>query len=482
MRPKLIQSFIVVVLFWLGVTTLWWSLQSPDVNLKALLALKELIPALPITVPEEAAILGSLAVQRDVLLWWSLPVLIGTFLSGCLGYGLMWLKARGTATERTHREAGHGEYRGARLTVGELPVPLTFPRHEITLAADGSDDSLAKLTGKELRLLGDILGTLSAHPQAYAGHGISDSLLDHALKLATKALESPRNAGLAALVAAGHEMGKITAFEQGKDGSWAEAKNQDNEAARILRTLESWFALPELERNAVMLAVKYHSNPRYLPEVDSDPQILRLAKDLLFKTEDNRVAVVKEAKEETLEAARLDPSKPLSEQVFDAFLQALPSLPFQSRGLPKGVAAVAWKVGSRAYLLEIKLRDTVMSRLPADLRGALQPNPKERTRLQPFTLELLKALHQKGWLVTQIADMKLLPKEAVWNVRAGKLDFRGVLAVDVPPEFMSQLPNDDSMYEIAVTGPLFTSTATSMGVTKDDLLGSVLRPPAAPRA
>lgn len=480
MRPKLLQSFIVVLLFWLGGTTFWWSIQNPEVNLRALHALKELLPMLPITVPQHAGILGSLAVQRDVLLWWSAPVLIGTALSACLGYGLMWLKARGTAQKRSEREAGHGEYRGAHLTVGEMPVPLTFPRDEITLAAE-DDDSLSRMTGKELRLLGDILGTLSAHPTAYAGDGITGTLLDHTLKLATKALEAPRNAGLATLVAAAHELGKITAFKEQKDGTWKEVKSQDNEASKILRTLESWFALPELERNAVMLAVKFHNSPRFLPEVDSDPQILRLAKELLFKAEDNRVSTVKEAKEETLEAARKDPSRPLSEQVFEAFLLALPSLPFQSRGLPKGVAAVAWKVGTRAYLLEIKLRDTVMAKLPADIRGALQPNPKERTRLQPFTIELLKALHGKGWLVTQIGDTKLTPKDAVWNVRAGKLDFRGVLAIDVPAEFMSQLPNDDSMYEVTVTGPLFTSAAAPVGVTKEDLLGSVLRPPATPR-
>lgn len=480
MRPKLLQSFVVVLIFWLGVTTLWWSVQRPEVNLQALMALKDLLPFLPITVPQEAGILGSLAVQRDVLLYWSLPVLGGAFLSGAVGYGLMWLKARGINQERTNREEGHGKYRGAHLTVGELPVPLTFPRDEIELAAE-DDDSLSRLTGKELKLLSDILGTASAHPNAYAGDGVSGTLLDHTLKVATKALEAPRNPGLTTLVAAAHELGKITAYKQGKDGAWTLAKSQDNEAAKILRTLESWFALPEMERNAVMLAVKFHSSPRYLPEVDSDPQALRLAKELLFKTEDNRVAVVEEAKAEVLQAARNDTTRPLSEQVFEAFLQALPSLPFQSRGLPKGVAAVAWKVGSRAYLLEIKLRDTVMAKLPADIRGALQPDPKARQRLQPFTVELLKALHEKGWLVTNINDTKLNPKEAVWNVRAGKLDFRGVLAVEVPAEFMTQLPAEDSMYEVAVTGPLFTSSAAPAGMTKDDLMGSVLRPASTPR-
>lgn len=481
MRPKLLQSFIVVVLFWFLVTTLWWSMQRPEINLQALFALKELLPFLPINPPKEATIMGSLLVQRDVLLYWSLPVLGGSLLTGAAGYGLMWLKARATAKERHDRETGHGLWRGAHLTVGELPVPLVFPRDDVTLSAE-DDEALGRMTQRELKLLSDIIGTISAHPHAYAGDGISDSLLDHTLTLATNALESTRNPGLATLVAAAHELGKITAYTKSGD-SWTLSKDQDNEAAKILRTLESWYEMPEMERNAVMLAVKYRGRPRQLPEVDSDTQAARLAKELLFKSEDTRAATVAQAKEETLEAARSDIDRPLSEQVFEAFVKALPSLPFQNRGLPKGVAAVAWKVGGRAYLLEIKLRDTVMAKLPADIRGALQPNPKERARLQPFTVELLKALHDKGWLVTHINDTKLKPSEAVWNVRAGKLDFRGVLAVDVPPEYLPQLPADDSMYEVVVTGPLFTSAAAPAGFNKDDLLGSVLRPASsAPRA
>lgn len=477
MRPKLLQSFIVVFFFWFLVTTLWWSIQRPEVNLNALIALKGLMPFLPIEVPQEAGILGSLTVQRDVFLYWSLPMGIGAVLSALVGYGLMWLKARGTAEERDMREKGHGEYRGTTLTVGELPVPLTFPRDEIELSAD-DDEALSRLTAKELKLLGDILGTASAHPAAYAGDGVTSSLLDHTVKVASRALEAQRNPGLAALVAASYELGKITAYKKNKQDNWALSKPQDKEAAKVLRTLESWWALPEMERNAVMLAVKFHDSPREMPEVESDTQALRLAKELLFKTEDVRVATVQEAKEEVLEAARSDPSRPLSEQVFDAFLQALPSLSFQSRGLPKGVAAVAWKVGRRAYLLEIKLRDTVMAKLPADIRGALQPDPKVRQRLQPFTQELLKALQERGWLVTNINDVKLKPSEAVWNVKAGKLEFRGVIAIEVPEEFMPQLPADDSMYEVTVTGPLFTSSANTAatGLTKEDLMGSVLRP------
>jgi hypothetical protein len=480
MRPKLLQSFIIVVLFWLIASTIWWSFQRPAVNLEALTQLKRLLPFLPFEVPKEAGILASLGVQWKVLMYWSAPVGLLTLMSGAVGYGLLWLKAQRTSDARDGRETGHGEFRGLTVTLGDLPTPKALPRDNIELSA-ADDESLARLTSRELKLLGDIFGTISAHPDAYSGEGVLSSLLDHTLNIASKALASPRNAGLAAIVAAANEMGKITAFRKDKEGQWVPAKKQDKEAARILGMLDSWFALPTQERLAVMMAVKFHSTPRLLPEIDSDPAIYKLARDLLSTAEVTTSAIVVQEKQKTLDSARALTGQELPDVIFDALLSALPALSFQSRGLPKGVAAVAWKVGSRVYLLEIKLRETVLNKLPADVRGALMPNPKERSRLQPFTVELLKALDARGWLVKEIQDVKLDTKDAVWNIKAGKLDFKGVIVVEVPDEFKTQLPNDDSMYEVSVTGPLFSQNAGGMQVSKQDLMGSVLKPPSAER-
>lgn len=481
MRPKLFQSFVIVVLFWLIASTVWWSLQKPAVNLDALLQLKRLMPFLPFEVPQDAGIMASLGVQWKVLMYWSAPVGLLTVMSGAVGYGVLWLKAHRTSEARDNREVGHGEFRGVTVTLGDLPVPKALPRDNIELSA-ADDESLARLTSRELKLLGDIFGTISAHPDSYAGDGVQSSLLDHTLNIASKALASPRNAGLAAIVAAAHEMGKITAYKKDKDGEWVAAKKQDKEAARILGMLDSWFAMPTQERLAMMMAVKFHSTPRMLPEIDSDPVIYKLARELLSTAEVTKSAVVVQEKQKTLDSTMELTGQALPDVIFDALLRALPALSFQSRGLPKGVAAVAWKVGSRVYLLEIKLRETVLNKLPAEVRGALMPNPKERSRLQPFTVELLKALDARGWLVKEINDVKMETKDAVWNIKAGKLDFKGVIVVEVPDEFKAQLPADDSMYDVSVTGPLFSQNSGGMQVSKQDLMGSVLKPPSGDRA
>lgn len=474
MRPTLLKSFIVVILFWFFATTMWWSLQNPEVNLKALMALKQMMPFLPITVPAEASILNSIVVQTKVIGYWTIPMLTGTVISGLIGYGAMWFKARGSHHERLDREKGKGEYRGVTLTVGDLPMPQALPKEDIDLGADNSEE-LSRLTEKELKLLTDVIGTLVAHPNAYPGEGITTDLVEHAISLVETALQNPRYPGLSAIVAAAHELGKITAYTK-KDGEWVSTKNHDKEAARILGYMNSWYDMPYQEKNAIMMAVKYKSNPRYLPEIDSDPKIYRLAKELLTVHDDTQQTVVVEQKQKTLEKNAGE----LPDVIFESFLKAIPQLSFQNRGLPKGVAAVAWKVKNRVYMIEIKLRETVMAKLPADVRGALTPSGKDRSaKLQPFTVELLKSLESRGWLVKKIGEQSVEAKEALWNIKAGKLDFKGIIVVDIPEEFIDQLPRDDSMYEITVTGPLFNNGGGgASAISREDLLSSVLKPSA----
>lgn len=472
MRPKLLKSFIAVTVFWFIATTLWWSFQKPEVNYAAIARLKELLPFLPFEVPAEVSILGSLKVQYNVIAYWTLPVLIAAALSGLSGYGLVWLKAKGKFQKRKEREAGAGNFRGVTLTVGELPVPKSLPKDDIDL---GGGEELGDMTAQEKKLLEDILGTISAHPNAYAGEGITVPLLDHALNITSAALTRPKNPALCAIVAAAHELGKLTAYTR-KGDEWVSVKNHDRESAKILGFLDSWFALPTKERNAVMMAVKFHSKPKSMPQIDSDPAAQRLALDLLYAHGSTQKEVVEQEKQRTLE--KVTESTPLPDVVLTAFLKGLPQLSFQNRDLPKGVAAVAWKVGLRVYLLEIKLRDTVMPKLPEDVRGALTASGREKSRLQPFTQELLNALDAKGWLVKSINGINLNAKDAIWNIKAGKLEFKGVIIIDIPEEYKDQLPRDDSMYPISVTGALFT-VASGPSVSKNDLLGSVLRAPSA---
>lgn len=485
MRPKLLKSFIVVLTFWFLLTTLWWTLASPEQNHQALEAMQKLMPFINFNVPAEASILSSWRTQLTVLAYWTAPIILATVLMGGAGLAGVWAFAMRQRDERVAREAGSGAYRGVTVTRGYMPEPLQLPMDRIELGSD-EGSGLNKLSKEERSVLEEILGTISAAPSAYAGEGVSVDLLTHTLNLASRALKHPRQPGLASLAAAGHELAKITSYTN-VDGNWVVSKKFDREAGRLLNSMPSWWTLPELGRNAVLMAVKFHSNAKVIPDLNNDPQIYRLAREILEATDIAQAAALTEEKKKTLEKVEL------SDIIFDTFLEALPQLSFQTRGLPKGVKAVAWKIKNRVFMLDNILRELLMAKLPAEVRGALAPNPKAKTRLQPFTLELLKALEQRGWLIRTHESTTLDVKEALWNVQAGTLTFKGAILIEVPPEYLSQLPKDDSPYDVAIVGTLFTPSSSSstsaaattaagmvagMPISKDDLLGSVLRGPA----
>ncbi len=473
MRPKLLKSFITVALFWFFATTLYWSFADPQKNWDSLANLSSLLhPFVQIDVPHHASVVGALGVQLTVIKYWTIPVLVLTLLSCALGYGAVWALSFRKYKERAQREEGHGNFRGVKITLGTLPVPTLLPKDELDLSSADSE-ALGRIPENQKKLLGDILGIASAHPDAFSGEGNGASLLEHMLNVASKALERQRHPGMSAIVAAGHELGKITSWKKSESGDWVQVKNQDREASKHLTNLDSWWALDKESRLALMLAVKYHSNPRSLPDVDGEHRIYRLARDLLDNASEAQVEAVVEEKQKTLEKHELP------DVLFDAFIKALPTLSFQSFGMPKNVPAVAWKVGNRVYMLEIKLRETVMARLSQEVRGALTGTGKDRSKLAPFTLQLLKSLESKGWLVREIGQMTLDTKEALWNIKAGKLEFKGVIVIDVPAEHLEMLPSQDSAYAVSVLGPLFQQPG-SVAISRSDLLGDVLRPKTAP--
>ena len=571
MKSNLLKSFLVVAIFWHLVTTVMWSMGDPKENLASLQRLDSVFPFLHLNPPQRIDVTGALDVQLLVLKYWTLPVLLLTLL--CVGAGslFLWKVALRRRDERAVREKRSEVYRTVESTVGEMPQRKPLPCDEsLELCADG-DDMLKNLTERELLVLSRLLGTIAAHPDAFATPAENTTLLDHALTIVGKALEFPKYPGLIAIVATALEMGKITAYTKDSEGNWKQTKDVEKEAAKYLVAMPAWTQLPTQDKNAVILAVSYYNSHSAMPNVKSDVVLTKMAKELLFGAAKASNRTIEEAKSQVIErtlqelassaaaaeavalpppaqpavqipvsmpkafepapavdraerterterakpaeataSRRTSPSTPvaqpapqvvapvaaapqsapaeefsyipqepvaenkplkISDYIFDEFLKSLPDLAFQNRGLPKAVSAVAWKKGNRVYLIEIKLRDTIMNKLAPAMRDALTPT-RERPRVQPFTKELLQGLHERKWLVTSIDGTTIDAAEALWNVNAGKLAFKGIIVVDIPEEYMQQLPADDSMYEIQVTGPWLTSAIRQQGaMSRQDLLG-----------
>ncbi|MBC8738478.1 hypothetical protein F6X40_17015 [Paraburkholderia sp. UCT31] len=449
MRSKLLRSFFFVAGFWWTVAALYWSVSQPAVNLQSLKALAALFPFVHFHVPEgDAGIFDALSMQKQVLTYWTIPILTGVAVFALIGNGVVWYGARKLADERERREKNStGKFRGLNITLGDLPHP---PRSKCEPVDLGSSDNevFASFTPAEIALLNDILGILSAHPDAFAGEGHAVSLVEMALSSVEKALSHKTRPSLAAIVAAASQLGYISAYRKDGGGNWIRTKQVERESALHLANLESWWNLPQEDRQAVSFAVRYQGVPDSLIDTGGGASELRLARSLMYK------AVAAAEKASTQELERVLTKQETSELAFDTFLGMLNQVGFQD-GLPKGVKAIGWKVGNRIFMLEIKLRETLMPKLPDDVRQALAA--KEKRGLHPFTVELMKGLHNRGWLVTKVDGVELKPRDALWNITAGKLLYKGVLVIDIPAEHKDKLPSKDSIYAITMAGPLFTN-------------------------
>lgn len=446
-----------VAFFWWTVTTLWWSLSDPELNRQALAAVAHTFWFLHLSVPDHISILDAFTVQREVLVYWTLPIAVAVGLFAGIGQGLVWMGARKKADERSSREQAGLEYRGINITLGALPRPRGLKRDVLELSTEDSD-KLETLTEKEKALLLEILGTLSANSQAYAGDGHAVTIVELAIAAVEQALSHKSRPGLAAIVAAANELGKITAYSKDGGGTWLLTKNLCRESATHLANLPGWWNLPTEDRMAVSFAVRYNDNPDTLIDTGGNRGVLNLAKSLLYK------AAAATEKASTEERERVLAKQELPDLALKVFLDNLNQIPFQD-GLPKGVPAFGWKLNGRVYLLEIKLRESLLAKLPEDVRGAL--SAKEKRGLHPFTIELLKAFNAKGWLVKEHNGVKVTAREALWNIQAGKLPYKGVIVLDIPPEFREMLPSKESIYKVEITGPLFSNAGGSAMSAKD---------------
>lgn len=466
MKNSLLRSFLMVLVFWWVVLALGWSLANPDSTLVVAQRLQALIPFINLGFPSEATIFNAWKFQFKILWWWTLPVLAVAFLSALLGSLIVGWKGWNMYKDRQFRERSGEKWRGVEITLGEMPCPGRLPMDEIELALD-HESPLDKLTPAQKAFIDEVLGTLSAHPNAYCGEGLGVSILDHTLKVLEKALENKNCKPLSLMIAAAQDIGKITAYVKDHTGEWERVKHVGSEGAKRLAHLPSWWELDPQERLVVAMAVKFAENPKDIPDFDGEDSIKRKVIKYLDSPKEAQEKAVQEEKAKVLE------SKDLPELVVDAFLSVLPSLAFQSPGLPKGVKAVGWKKGKRLFLLEIPVREKTMAKIDKDVAAALGGAYREKSKLAPFTAELLKGFDKRGWLFREHGMGKLGVQESMWKIQSGTHEFKGVIIIDIPDDILEVLPNQDTRYDIKIAGPHFEQL--NVAISQEDL-SSLLKP------
>ena len=410
--------------------------------------------------PANAASAATAAVVARVEAVW--PWLAGGMVMGTLIVLMVVLVGQ---IVRRYRAKARGEFRGMDLTITSMPTPDPVKFKPVKAQLAGS------VPRHHLPLIRQLLGYLQANPDAYCGDGHGTTLLEHHLGVMDQAFEYEGADPLLPLAAAAHDIGKTISHAK-QDGEWVRLSPHDKEGARLLPKFPAWWELPENERAILLLAVKYEHSPSKMPRTypGLTDKGLRRASTLLQQLREIDGLTTRTEKSKVLESLDVE------ELAIDAFLRVIPLVPYQVKGLAKGVKAAGFRVGDRLYLSEPMIREAALTKLGQGVAEALGGGYRAPGKTGQFTQILLKALHGRGWLVTEAEGVPdgsetsktwtLPADQALWRVRSGIIEFRGMIAVELPEEHHGLYPRETA-YEVTVIGPLRSSAGSRVVPTKD---------------
>ena len=526
MRTRLLGSFLFVVVFWWLVLSFWWFTAPPQEALQRLTGAAALLPWAQHLPSLKPTVFDFWQIQRDTVDLWTGPLTLVWIGAAVLGAALVWGVAYQLHRRREGRVAPSATYRGVGITIGVLPAPASAERAEVSLDAASKElrELLSRVAPLERAVLEDLLAMLAAGGLEQAGQTLER--VEGAL-----ALPEP---GLACIVEVACDLGDTPRVR-----------------ARIISSLGSWWNLAPVQRYGVLLAVKHRGEAlKLVPQMTGLPEASKLAREVLFALDGSEsgesawkkkgpfylieggAAPGREGVEAAPTSAAADPGsarelpptpaadaepagvpgaaavapespkKPTG--LLDIFCRELPNLPLHiGFGAPKSVP-MGWKRKGRLYLIEKTLAETLWHKLPAGLKEQFREAPAGPR--SPVTRALLEVLHLEGWLVTKNGLDELDAKDALWVVRSGKIDFKGVIVLSKLPEsLMDQLPTEDSKFEMTILRPLFfasknperehspgetldrkelaanldaelASASSAARMSLDDLLGGLLRP------
>lgn len=446
-RSKLTRSTVVLVLFWGTILTVAFMSMGPD-TLTSWLTLNGMAPSEAVTPINLFSVSVHVIYLRLLKTWF--------WLAGGLvfGVGIVWLLIILKIVKRNQRGKQHKErYRDIGVSISEL-VQYKNPEGEPINGLKFPKD----ISKSHQPLLRDILEYLNAHKDAFVGDGHDTTLLKHTLNVIAEAQDYPGADDLLILAAAAHDIGKVVSMK--RDGKeWKRNGLQDDQGARLLSKFDKWWALPDVDRAILIHAVRYEHNPKNLPYVIPGLNVeeVKRTKKLLGQLRTIDGIATSEEKERVLE--KIDVNK----AVESAFMRALAEMPFQVRGLARGVRAAGWRQGDKLFILEHRLRDLSGDKMDADQAAALDAHFRESGGTSRFSDVLFKVLEDKGWLVKTL-DVQETPdnelhEETVkasfplWRVKAGTMEFNGVVAIELP-EDMRHIYPQESQYTLIVAGKL----------------------------
>lgn len=489
MTSSMTTSLLRVTLFWYVLGVLILFVGSPDwaEDVYSGLLVYPWVPSI------ELLGLGTAAsVQVSLMIYWTFPVM-GIWL-GAMSLGFAASEGYRYIQEghRKIRLVPTGEFWGVTVptySLGSLPPPTTpmleGARVELPNAQGRFHDKEAAhvklegpmleaakaLTPAERQLSEELLQLLMAQPEHFAGHGHGVGLLEHTLNVVTEAAgRCTPEFRLPLIAALAHDIGKLVTFKPDGNGGWRRQGLHSRESARILATLPAFQQLPELHRDALLLAVKYDHAPNKMPMLrgERDPGLLAL-RVISALSQADRSATAAE-KDRNLEKIKPE------DLLWQDFINFLRDAPIVQRG-KKGAANQVNNPPDSPYLYiyEAPWRDAAIPRLPAEVAAVLDLTRRDAGKVAKYTRILVERLRKEGLLVEQHADQAVTEANPLWDIQSGTGEkavvLRGILVLKA--DALWKLLN----YRISVKSPFPVQILAPNG----DAGGRVNQAPAANR-
>lgn len=417
------------------------------------LAALQALPWVPVF--ETSGITSAAKVQWTLLVYWTGPM-IGLWLGAAL-LGLLTceLQFQHYAYKIRVSMRPTGNFWGVVVypqSIGNLPLATTPSLEGNTVSLTGAKgksitavhlqgkvkEAFKLLTVPETKFCEEVIQILVAKPDHFAGLGHGVGLLEHTFNVvsesATRCTPEFRLPLLAALC---HDIGKLITFRPDGNGGWARRGLHSRESARIIATLPSFQELPQLHRNALLLAIKYDHNPNKMPDIEGNKEASMLAMRVISAlAQSDRQATAGE-KERHLE--KLQPE----DLLWKDFVDFLREAPVVQLGKP-GVSNQLNNPSNSEYLYvyEAAWREAAIKRMPEEVAAALDLNRRDAGKLAKYTKVLAARLRKDGLLLesTKIRkpdgtfeEVSTSEANPLWDIQSGTGEkgqvIRGVLVL-----------------------------------------------------
>lgn len=450
MENKLLKSFIVLIIFYLFVSVVFWLVSLGDLDSIKAYFLSD----------GEISFWEGFSMAFSTFYSWTFPVLSGFFLLSLFSFGFYYF-VQHSKQKKKKRNLKGGNFNDIRTTLGPLPRPewIVKSNSEINLKFDKRVDIIFSSFDKVYQdLFKEVISVLDSYPDSFVGAGHMGTLLDHTIHVLMKAVDSGNHAindPLSFIAIASHDVGKVLVDNEiVADKFWCRNGHHDEFGGLIVSTLPSYLKLPFAEQRLLTIVLKYSHKPNRAPKIKDEIIFARYnALKSLVSVSDK--SATKTEKEELL----AEMSVP---EIFERiFWQAVQNCRYMSKTTAAGIQVDAFRFSkNRILLVENKFREKLLLEMTDVERAVFNEGRRAKKQLSKVTVELIKYLKIKGYVVSSYTkkdeednDVTYTSSSSLWNVKSGTLDLKGMLLLEIPEDKVPMISNDEPRYKLEISGP-----------------------------